>query len=214
MTLSKIISFDAEGTLVTTEFSRVVWRQALPELYAKKKGISTEQAQQYVTQEYERVGEHQPEWYDISYWLNRWELGDYQSLLQNNRHLIQYYPETKQILTQLSNNKRNIMIVSSASARQFLDVMMEEIGSHFAAVFSSISDYGQPKTADFYREVCQAMNAEPQDIIHVGDSWDFDFLAPRELGIRTFYLDRQGTRQGPSVVRDLQEFQGKVKVLP
>lgn len=208
MNSPKIISFDAEGTLVTTEFSDAVWHQAIPELYAKKNGLSPEQAKQYVRQEYDRLGDHRLEWYDISYWLRRWGLGDYQGLMQSYRDRIRYYSETKEILTRL--NQRHTLIVTSSSAREFLNMLTEDVGSHFAAVFSSISDYGQVKTASFYRRVCQVMQVEPQEVVHVGDSWDFDFVAPSEIGIRAFYLDRRGTRQGPQVVTSLQEFLGRV----
>ena len=208
MDLPKIISFDAEGTLVTTGFSDAVWHQAIPELYARKHSLSFEQARQFVRQEYDRLGDHRLEWYDISYWLNRWELGDYQNLMLSYRDHIMYYPETKEILNRLSSG--HTLIVSSSSARAFLNMLTEEIGGHFSAVFSSISDYGQVKNADFYRTVCRIMQVEPQDIVHVGDSWDFDFLAPSEIGIRAFYLDRKGTHEGPMVVNSLQEFLYKV----
>ena len=208
MNLPKIISFDAEGTLVTTGFSDAVWHQAIPELYAKKHGLSFEQAKQFVRQEYDRLGDHRLEWYDISYWLNRWDLGDYQNLMLSYRDHIMYYPETKEILNRL--NPGHTLIVSSGSAREFLNMLTEEIGSNFAAVFSSISDYRQVKNADFYRRVCQVMQVEPNDIVHVGDSWDFDFLAPCEIGIRAFFLDRQGKRQGSQLVKSLQEFLDRV----
>ncbi len=204
----KIISFDAEGTLVTTGFSDAVWHKAIPERYASKHGMDFEEASRIVRQEYDLLGDRNLNWYDIGYWLNRWELGDYRNLMQEYRNHIAYYPETKDILKQL--NTHHTLIVSSASAREFLNMMTEDIGDNFAAVFSSISDYKQIKNADFYRRVCRIMKVEPEDIVHVGDSWDFDYLAPGEIGIRAFYLDRKGTRQGPNVVRNLEEFLDKM----
>ena len=61
MNLPKIISFDAEGTLVTPEFSDTVWHQAIPELYARKHSLSFEQARQFVRQEYDNPGSEQPD---------------------------------------------------------------------------------------------------------------------------------------------------------
>ena len=208
MNSPKIISFDAEGTLVTPGFSDAVWHKAIPERYAQKHSLSFEQARQFVRQEYDRIGDHQLEWYDISYWLNRWDLGDYRNLMLSYRDHITYYPETKEILNRLS--PAHTLIVSSGSAREFLNMLTDEIGKHFATVFSSISDYGQVKNADFYRTVCRVMKVEPQDVVHVGDSLDFDFLAPSEIGIQAFYLDRKGKRQGPNVVKNLEEFLDKV----
>ncbi|MFQ5826851.1 MAG: hypothetical protein ACE5IA_05780, partial [Dehalococcoidia bacterium] len=50
------------------------------------------------------------------------------------------------------------------------------------------------------------MGIEPQEMIHVGDSWDFDFVNSQQVGIRAFYLDRKRQRQGEQVVGDLMEF--------
>ncbi|GAH62950.1 unnamed protein product, partial [marine sediment metagenome] len=35
----EVVSFDAEGTLVTPDFSQAVWHEAIPAIYAQKKGI-------------------------------------------------------------------------------------------------------------------------------------------------------------------------------
>jgi len=40
--------------------------------------------------------------------------------------------------------------------------------------------------------VCQKMDVEPEEIAHVGDSWQFDFLNSKQIGINAFYLDRIG----------------------
>ena len=43
-------------------------------------------------------------------------------------------------------------------------------------------------------------------MIHVGDHFEFDYLVPQQLGINSFYLDREGERKGPSIVNNLKEF--------
>jgi putative hydrolase of the HAD superfamily len=48
-------------------------------------------------------------------------------------------------------------------------------------------------------------------MIHVGDHWEFDYLAPREAGIESYFLDRAGIRNGPEVVRDLRQFASKIQ---
>ena len=54
------------------------------------------------------------------------------------------------------------------------------------------------------------MGVEPEEVAHVGDSWDFDYIAAREAGIRAFYLDRNGKAEGQDVVRDLGEFEARL----
>jgi putative hydrolase of the HAD superfamily len=35
------------------------------------------------------------------------------------------------------------------------------------------------------------MEIKPEQVVHVGDNWQFDFIAPSEVGIQAFYLDRK-----------------------
>jgi putative hydrolase of the HAD superfamily len=61
------------------------------------------------------------------------------------------------------------------------------------------------KTAEFYQQVCDILSVDPQEIVHVGDHYDFDYLVPRRIGIRAFHLDRSGERMGEFVLKDLSE---------
>lgn len=44
----ELISFDAEGTVVTPDFSQTIWHEAIPALYAKKQGLDFAQAKRYI----------------------------------------------------------------------------------------------------------------------------------------------------------------------
>ncbi|MFH1087761.1 MAG: HAD family hydrolase, partial [Chloroflexota bacterium] len=72
----KVVSFDVEGTLVTLDFSSCVWYEAIPGVYARKKGLSVDEARQALKEEYDRVGDQRREWYDIHYWFQCFDLGD------------------------------------------------------------------------------------------------------------------------------------------
>ena len=204
----KVVSFDAEGTLVTPRFSQAVWYEAIPMRYAGAKGMSFEQAKESVQQQYHEVGDQRLEWYDIKYWFGRFALGDHQEVLNSYKHEIRYYPEVEEVLSLLGKSYE--LIVVSNSAREFLELLLGDIERHFVGIFSSISDYGELKTADFYLNVCRAMQIEPSEMVHVGDSWDFDFVIPKVCGIETFYLDRGGRSDGCEVVRDLKQFWEKL----
>ena len=69
------------------------------------------------------------------------------------------------------------------------------------------------KTAQFYRQVCEILNAEPGEIVHVGDHYQFDYLVPQSLGIQAFFLDRSGKMNGNSVVSDLRDLDKKLNEL-
>ncbi len=55
------------------------------------------------------------------------------------------------------------------------------------------------------------MGIEPREMIHVGDSWDYDFLNPQQVGVRAYYLDRKRRKKGERVVGDLMEFEARLR---
>ena len=67
------------------------------------------------------------------------------------------------------------------------------------------------KTIGFYRRICQILGANPDEIVHVGDHYEFDYLVPRELGIQAFYLDRTAKKEsGDFILRDLRELEKRL----
>lgn len=203
----KVVSFDADGTLVTPDFSQAVWYEGIPSLYAKKNRISFQEAKAFIEKEYQVVGDSRIEWYDIKYWLQRFGLGSpltgHHQLLEDYRHRVSCYPEVAQTLSSLG--KDYSLIVVSCSTREFLPYLLDGMEGHFTRVFSSVSDYGQIKTPQFFLEVCRQMGVSPQEMAHVGDLWQQDFLTAREAGLKAFHLDRRGERKDGSSLRSLAE---------
>lgn len=209
MSKVKVVSFDADGTLVTPDFSQAVWYEGIPSLYARRNGISFEEAKAFIEKEYQVLGDHRIEWYDIKYWLQRFGLGPplagHQQILENYRHTVSCYPEVTQALSSLS--KDYTLIVVSCSTRDFLPYLLDGIEGYFARVFSTVSDYGQVKTPEFYLEVCREMGVSPEEMAHVGDLWEQDFLAAKEAGLMAFHLDRRGERKEGSSLRSLADLE-------
>lgn len=206
----KTISFDMTGTLVTYRFCDAVWLEGLPQVYAQRKGVPLEQAKEYMFEEYARVGEGRVEWYDIKYWYRHFGLGDgWEALLAGLRDKREFYPETRPVLESLSG-KYELVVVTNA-AKEFVDIEMAEVRDHFKRIFSAVSDFHQvKKTADFYLKVCRTLGIGLQELIHVGDHWQFDFVAPQSLGIRAFYLDREGQKEGPFILHSLRELEKRL----
>ncbi len=150
----KIISFDVEGTLVTTDFSYAIWFDAIPRKYAIKHGISVEQAKQAV-EKIQRIGDQRLEWYDINYWFQKFELGSYRTAMQEYQNQVCYYPEVIQLLASLNNSYQ--LIATSGSPHEFLKHLLQDIRHYFHRVFSSVSDYRQTKTKDFYQQLCREL---------------------------------------------------------
>lgn len=189
----RIVSFDAEGTLVTPDFSYSIWYEAIPQKYAEKYGVDFDTARRIIEEEYGKVGDQRLEWYDVRYWFGRFGLGSPEPVMASYRHRVSYYPEVREVLAELS--QRYTLIVSSGSMREFLRHLLEHIEPYFDRVFSSLSDYWQLKTPEFYHEVCREMGVRPEQVVHVGDNREFDFVSPRKVGIHAFHLDRSGQHE-------------------
>jgi HAD superfamily hydrolase (TIGR01549 family) len=193
----ELISFDAEGTLVTPDFSETIWHEAIPALYAHKQGLNLAQAKERVAEEYNKIGVYRLEWYDIEYWFTRLDLGSSQPVIQDCLGKISYYPEIREVLSSLVGKYR--LIVASGTPLDLLHCLLRDIKPYFCRVFSSISHYGQVKDPDFYLKICEEMGVKPGQVIHVGDNWQFDFLNARQAGINALHIDRSGKNHEESL---------------
>ncbi len=209
----EVVSFDVESTLVDSRFSDLIWETDIPRLYAEQHGVSLEAAQEHVLGEYRQVGDERPEWYDVGYWFRRLGLsGDWRRLLELRRDTCRVYPEVRGVLDRLQS--RYVLIVTSNTIREFLEVQLRELSGFFTRIFSAPSDFGAvKKSAEFYRRICQIMETEPEALAHVGDHLKFDYDAPRELKIHAYYLDRSGEATGDHVVHDLDEFEHRIEII-
>jgi FMN phosphatase YigB (HAD superfamily) len=193
----ELISFDAEGTLVTPDFSETIWHEAIPALYAQKQGLNFAQAKRCIVEEYGRVGDQRLEWYDIEYWFSYLGLGSSEPVIQSCLNKICYYPEITEVLSSLAGEYR--LVVASGTPLELLHRLLQDIKPYFARIFSSISHYKQVKNPDFYLRICEEMGVKPSQVIHVGDNWQFDFLNARQAGINAFYIDRSGKNHQESL---------------
>jgi putative hydrolase of the HAD superfamily len=193
----EFISFDAEGTLVTPDFSETIWHEAIPALYARKNGMDLAQAKSHIAEEYSRIGDQRLEWYDIQYWFSSLGLGSSELVIQSCLSKICYYPEVTEVLSSLASEYQ--LIVASGTPLELLHCLLRNIKPYFVRIFSSISHYRQVKSPDFYLRVCEEMGVKPSQVIHVGDNWQFDFLNARQAGINSFYIDRSGRNHQESL---------------
>jgi len=214
MKKKKLISFDLDNTLIDPTYTTFVWEIGIPQLYAKKYNISISKATRIVIGEYKRIGDLSLEWYDITYWFKYFELsGRWENLLEEHRDKIRPFPEVKDVIEDLAQYY-NLIVISNA-AREFVEVEIKDVGieNSFTRIFSATSDFQQvKKTPQFYKQICEIMKTEPSDTIHTGDHYEFDYLVPKSVGIKAYYLDRDGTKPKDSfTVKNLKEFATLIK---
>jgi putative hydrolase of the HAD superfamily len=201
----RIISFDMDGTLVNSRFVERVWMEGVPGLYAEKHGLDMPYAKELVIGEYMKVGSDRLEWYDLKYWLDRFELDAHRDdLLWKYSPEIELYPEVGEVLDLLSEEFQ--LVVTSNAATEFIEIELDGLVDRFTEIFSATSHFRKvKKSAEVYRQVCHRMQARPLEVLHVGDHYDYDYQAPLEAGLDAIFLDRKGNRSGREVVSDLRE---------
>ena len=210
--MPQFISFDMDGTLIDPIFTDYVWGQGIPTLYAEKVGLPFEAAKAFIEKEYRKVGEGAIEWYDIKYWFRFFQLEQsWKVLMKQFIDKINVYPDVNHILERLKDKFQ--LILTSNAGREFIEIELEAtgLGKYFDQIFSATSDFREvKKTIEFYQRICQILGVSPQEIVHIGDHYEFDYLVPRRLGIRAFYLDRLGKRRGEFILQDLRELEERL----
>ncbi|MEA2089373.1 MAG: HAD family hydrolase [Thermoproteota archaeon] len=203
----KVLSFDVGGTLIDNHFLELVWNRAIPELYARQKSVSLELAKEFVLKEYNRVGDKNINWYLPQYWFKHFNLeGDPTELFKSFKGEVKIYPEVPSVLETLA--AKFDLVVSSGIPHNILEIELEKLRNYFKHVFSSISNFKLTrKTSKFYGQICQIIGVEPSSVVHVGDDWQFDYVASRKIGVKAFYLDRAGRETNDFIIKDLKELE-------
>ena len=209
----KIVSFDLDGTITDTSFVDSVWLEGIPSIYASKENLPLDYAKRLVKREYDKIGRERLEWYDLSYWIEKFGLRvSPKELLKSFESKIQIFPEVRGVLKEIRVRGLKQIIVSNAR-REFVDleIYKTNIAHYFERVFSATSDFGQiKKSVDIFQKVCNICHIKPEEMLHVGDDRLFDFEIPKRLGIPAVYLDRTGQCEEKTAIHDLRELNEKL----
>lgn len=207
----KVISFDADGTLVDHCFVDIFWEKEVPKLYAKRHGISFNEAWEEVRRCYNKIGEEDIRWYLPSYWFKRFELEEKPvEVLKRLKKHVKIFPDSLETIENLYD--RYELIVVSNAPREILEIELEEIKDYFSKIYSCTSQFKEVrKNPEVYLKVCKEIKASPKHLVHVGDHYKFDYEVPRSLGIRSFLIDRKNNFDGKEdVLRDMRELLQKI----
>ena len=216
--MKKIISFDLDGTLVDAKYGDMVWNHGIPEEYSKKHGMSFDEARAVVMDQYRSVGDADLLWYEIGYWLKRFDLPvKTEDLLERYEAFIKPLPGAVEVVAYLKD--KYMLIVASNAARIFVEKELErtKLTHHFRHIISATTDYGVVKKEPaFYRKLCADLGVLEEEIVHVGDHRVFDFEVPLSLGIEAYHCadkssggSGQGGENG-NVIHSLTELLAKL----
>lgn len=192
---TEVISFDVDGTLVKKDLVEKFWFREIPAMVAEKKRVDFSVAQREVKESYREIGDDELEWYLPEYWFSRFGLNEKpENVLRKIRDDFPFYSDALETLNKLEDRYK--LIVISNASREFLRVNLKELKDRFDLVCSCVSDLEEiKKNPKVFQTVSNKLGVEPEKIVHVGDDWEADFIAPKQSGIRSFFLDRKGDKK-------------------
>jgi FMN phosphatase YigB (HAD superfamily) len=195
----KVVSFDVDGTLVDQKFNNLIWENDVPTLVAQKRGWDLDKAKDFCFFEYNKVGDKDLRWYDIEYWLKKFNISKSAiDILQNRQDAIIVYPDVFPVLKELKEKSFKVIVIT-CMPRIFLKEKIQSFDSHFDKVFSTISDFKKVKSPSIYLRIAEIIGVHPSDILHIGDHQRLDYEFSIEAGYESILIERDGKNKDFSI---------------
>ncbi|MEK6584147.1 MAG: HAD family hydrolase, partial [Nitrospirota bacterium] len=127
------VLLDMDGTLLDKYFDDYFWERFLPEQYAKKYNVATNEAKQQLLSRYKKE-EKTLAWTDLDFWSKEFDL-DIPALKEQVHHLIAVHPHVEDFLKFLRTKGKRIYLVTNAHYKTLdLKLRKTEIGKYFDSV--------------------------------------------------------------------------------
>lgn len=190
-----LVLLDMDGTLLDLHFDNHFWLQHTPAAYARKHGLSHEEAFERLSSRFARE-QGTLNWYCVDFWSR--ELGlDIAALKHEVRERISEHPTTRQFLTALNRSGRDAWLVTNAHHKSLaLKLDHTGIGNFFTRIICS-HDYQTPKeTPAFWRRLQEEAPFNPERCLLIDDSEPV-LHAAKDFGIGHLLTIAQPDRQRP-----------------
>jgi len=121
------VLLDMDGTLLDLHFDNHFWLQHVPLCYAKKHGLSAEEAHQQLMDRYAAV-RGSLDWYCVEFWTRELSL-DIKQLKHDTASMISIRPDVIAFLSWLNKNNKRVVLVTNAHPVS-LDLKMQKTNLH------------------------------------------------------------------------------------
>ena len=143
--------------------------------------------------------------------MDRLALGGWEKLLDGLKKHVFVFPDVIGTLEAL-HKKYKLIIISNANDR-FLNIKLEAEGlkQYFDCIYSAPSKFGMRKSKPVFEKILEELKLKPEEVVHVGDDHDGDYLTPTEIGMHAFHLLRGRKRTGEYEIQSLRELPKKIE---
>ncbi len=176
------VLLDMDGTLLDLAFDNYFWQQLVPETYGAARGVTSQEAQELIRQEYSAV-QHTLNWYCLDYWSERLGLDICaMTTAQGSRAVLRQ--DTVPFLEALKACGKKRILLTNAHPHN-LAVKSEHTGlaAHLDLLLSTHT-FGYPKEDQrLWQEVRQETGLDPARTLFIDDS-EAILDAAAQFGIR------------------------------
>ncbi len=118
------------------------------------------------------------------------------------KELWEIFPEVPEVLCELKNRKLILGVVSNWDLRLAKLLVNLKLHSNFDFFVSSSLCGATKPEAKIFKEALTLAKVKPEEALHVGDTYEEDFLGAKAVGINALLLDRN--QNGASVPKELR----------
>lgn len=187
----KAVVFDAYGTLVR------IGKKANPNPFKMVSGGRKDEAFNPLTTPI-TLEDYDKHFQDKRHYVNALEQA--KKALDAEIATIKPFPEAMDVIKALRGKDYKIAVCSNLAqpyAKPIVDIFGDLVDSY---IWSFEVGFAKPQEG-IYKAVEDSLNASGQDIHMIGDTYDCDFMGPKNFGWNATFLDRTGKSKYYSVSR-------------
>lgn len=163
------LMLDMDGTVLDLAYDNYVWKELVPEHYAKATGITVDDARSRLFAKYRAI-QGDIQWYCLDHWSERLGL-DVLELHRGVNHRIDYLPGAQGFLQALrEHNVRVLLVTNSHPDTLALKDEVTGLAAYFDAIYSS-HQFGYAKERQaFWHALREQENFRPDSTLFVDDN--------------------------------------------
>jgi HAD superfamily hydrolase (TIGR01549 family) len=224
----RAVYFDFGGTLaqsLASDDARLAWLEAAKEhgvrlAEDRLPSVMAEATRRFGPRVYEHLGRTREFWIMHDRWILE-QLGvtnssdilaDSVQAWFDDPSRMPLYPETLEVLERVRPAVDHLGVISNATDRLDSILKYHRIRSYFDSVTFSQAVGAEKPDVRIFRDALRGAGCEPNQALHIGNSWEADYLGAAGAGMRAVWLNRLG-RPAPRPCAEVKDLRGLERFL-